>query len=172
MARRAAVVARGGRAALRCAVALAALAALATPAAAFYLPGVAPQDYAKVRRPARAMPRLCVPPARSGWPLLELTQTLASRRLAPLPPPRVQGDKVGIKVNKLSSTKTQLPYDYYSLPFCKPPTIVNSAENLGEASPARAAQRHGAAPHAPDTRRCSAATASKTASTRCVAESR
>jgi hypothetical protein len=40
---------------------------------------------------------------------------------------------VGIKVNKLSSTKTQLPYEYYSLPFCKPTTIVNSAENLGEA---------------------------------------
>jgi hypothetical protein len=40
---------------------------------------------------------------------------------------------VGIKVNKLSSTKTQLPYEYYSLPFCKPSTIVNSAENLGEA---------------------------------------
>ena len=47
---------------------------------------------------------------------------------------------MGIKVNKLSSTKTQLPYDYYSLPFCKPPTIVNSAENLGEASLSRAAQ--------------------------------
>jgi hypothetical protein len=45
---------------------------------------------------------------------------------------------VGVKVNKLSSTKTQLPYDYYSLPFCKPATIVNSAENLGEARPARA----------------------------------
>ena len=28
--------------------------------------------------------------------------------------------------------KTQLPYDYYSLPFCRPPTIEESAENLGE----------------------------------------
>ena len=45
---------------------------------------------------------------------------------------------MGVKVNKLSSTKTQLPYDYYSLPYCKPEAIVNSAENLGEARPARA----------------------------------
>jgi len=44
---------------------------------------------------------------------------------------------VGIKVNKLSSTKTQLPYEYYSLPFCQPETIVNKAENLGEARPRR-----------------------------------
>ena len=35
-------------------------------------------------------------------------------------------------MNKLSSTKTQLPYEYYSLPFCRPPKIINSAENLGE----------------------------------------
>jgi hypothetical protein len=44
-----------------------------------------------------------------------------------------QGEAVGIKVNKLSSVKTQLPYEYYSLPFCRPAEIVNSAENLGEA---------------------------------------
>eukprot|EP00850_Spirogloea_muscicola_P006427 SM000030S11436 [mRNA] locus=s30:626081:628979:- [translate_table: standard] len=37
-----------------------------------------------------------------------------------------------IKVNKLSSTRTQLPYEYYTLPFCRPDKIVNSAENLGE----------------------------------------
>ena len=37
-----------------------------------------------------------------------------------------------MKVNKLSSTKTQLPYDYYYLNYCKPPKIVNNAENLGE----------------------------------------
>ena len=33
---------------------------------------------------------------------------------------------------KLDSVKTQLPYDYYSLPFCRPPTIEESAENLSE----------------------------------------
>uniref|UniRef100_A0A0C9S7R3 Transmembrane 9 superfamily member n=1 Tax=Wollemia nobilis TaxID=56998 RepID=A0A0C9S7R3_9CONI len=41
-------------------------------------------------------------------------------------------DELQVKVNKLSSTKTQLPYDYYSLDYCKPNNIVNSAENLGE----------------------------------------
>mmetsp|Transcript_23057 Transcript_23057/g.62585 ORF Transcript_23057/g.62585 Transcript_23057/m.62585 type:complete len:649 (+) Transcript_23057:54-2000(+) len=42
------------------------------------------------------------------------------------------GDRVEIKVNKLTSTKTQLPYDYYSLPFCRPAEVNNAAENLGE----------------------------------------
>jgi transmembrane 9 superfamily member 2/4 len=37
-----------------------------------------------------------------------------------------------VKVNKLSSTKTQLPYDHYFLDYCKPEKILNSGENLGE----------------------------------------
>ena len=37
-----------------------------------------------------------------------------------------------LKVNKLSSTKTQLPYEYYSLPYCRPQKVVPFAENLGE----------------------------------------
>ncbi|RCV22132.1 hypothetical protein SETIT_4G196100v2 [Setaria italica] len=41
-------------------------------------------------------------------------------------------DPLAVKVNQLSSIKTQLPYSYYSLPFCRPGTIVDSAENLGE----------------------------------------
>uniref|UniRef100_A0A0D9WSN9 Transmembrane 9 superfamily member n=1 Tax=Leersia perrieri TaxID=77586 RepID=A0A0D9WSN9_9ORYZ len=41
-------------------------------------------------------------------------------------------DELAVKVNQLSSIKTQLPYSYYSLPFCRPATIVDSAENLGE----------------------------------------
>ncbi|PHT45899.1 Transmembrane 9 superfamily member 9 [Capsicum baccatum] len=44
----------------------------------------------------------------------------------------VEGDPLDVKVNKLSSTKTQLPYDYYYLKYCKPTKILNSAENLGE----------------------------------------
>ena len=44
----------------------------------------------------------------------------------------LQKDPLAVKVNQLSSIKTQLPYSYYSLPFCKPGTIVDSAENLGE----------------------------------------
>ena len=44
----------------------------------------------------------------------------------------VQGDKVVLKVNKLTSIKTQLPYEYYSVPYCRPEKILSSAENLGE----------------------------------------
>jgi hypothetical protein len=44
----------------------------------------------------------------------------------------LQKDPLAVKVNQLSSIKTQLPYSYYSLPLCKPDTIVDSAENLGE----------------------------------------
>ena len=42
-------------------------------------------------------------------------------------------ETVKIKVNKLDSVLTQLPYDYYALPFC-PPTdgVRRDAENLGE----------------------------------------
>ncbi|KAM0969170.1 hypothetical protein ACFX2A_017728 [Malus domestica] len=42
------------------------------------------------------------------------------------------GNPLNVKVNKLTSTKTQLPYSYYSLPYCTPEHIVDSAENLGE----------------------------------------
>lgn len=44
----------------------------------------------------------------------------------------MQGVELKVKVNKLTSTKTQLPYSYYSLPYCQPKQIVDSAENLGE----------------------------------------
>lgn len=37
-----------------------------------------------------------------------------------------------IKVNKLSSTRNLLPYEYYSLPYCKPGKIKSTSENLGE----------------------------------------
>ncbi|KAK3037688.1 hypothetical protein RJ639_030632 [Escallonia herrerae] len=43
-----------------------------------------------------------------------------------------KGDLLNVKVNKLTSTKTQLPYSYYSLPYCRPKSIVDSRENLGE----------------------------------------
>eukprot|EP00928_Gymnodinium_smaydae_P022077 TRINITY_DN1865_c0_g1_i1.p1 TRINITY_DN1865_c0_g1~~TRINITY_DN1865_c0_g1_i1.p1 ORF type:complete len:625 (-),score=136.40 TRINITY_DN1865_c0_g1_i1:511-2385(-) len=39
---------------------------------------------------------------------------------------------VEMKVNKLTSTKTQLPYDYYTLPYCQPEKITENVENLGE----------------------------------------
>lgn len=43
-----------------------------------------------------------------------------------------EGARVELKVNKLTSVKTQLPYRYYVLPYCQPPEIHISAENLGE----------------------------------------
>jgi transmembrane 9 superfamily protein 2/4 len=39
---------------------------------------------------------------------------------------------VDLKVNKLTSVKTQLPYRYYTLPYCKPAVVQESVENLGE----------------------------------------
>eukprot|EP00457_Paulinella_chromatophora_P002277 gb/GEZN01002281.1/.p1 GENE.gb/GEZN01002281.1/~~gb/GEZN01002281.1/.p1 ORF type:complete len:671 (-),score=124.17 gb/GEZN01002281.1/:454-2466(-) len=57
---------------------------------AFYLPGVAPRDYA-------------------------------------------DGEPVDMKVVNLDSVKNTLPYDFYSVPFCRPSTGVEvAAENLGE----------------------------------------
>uniref|UniRef100_A0A3B3DC93 Transmembrane 9 superfamily member n=1 Tax=Oryzias melastigma TaxID=30732 RepID=A0A3B3DC93_ORYME len=42
------------------------------------------------------------------------------------------GETVDIKAVKLTSSRTQLPYEYYSLPFCKPDSVVYKGENLGE----------------------------------------
>ena len=41
-------------------------------------------------------------------------------------------EEVILYVNKVASVKTQMPYDYYSLPFCKPMKTVASSENIGE----------------------------------------
>eukprot|EP00808_Paulinella_micropora_P022658 g49217.t1 len=69
---------------------LPALLLFATFTAGFYLPGVAPRDYA-------------------------------------------DGEPLDMKVVKLDSKKNQLPFDYYSLPFCRPERgIEKAAENLGE----------------------------------------
>ncbi|MQM05917.1 hypothetical protein Taro_038738 [Colocasia esculenta] len=43
------------------------------------------------------------------------------------------GDVLSVKVNSLTSIDTEMPFTYYSLPFCKPQEGVrDSAENLGE----------------------------------------
>ncbi|CAN1771843.1 Transmembrane 9 superfamily member 11 [Linum perenne] len=43
------------------------------------------------------------------------------------------GDSLSVKVNSLTSIETEMPFSYYSLPFCKPPEgVKDSAENLGE----------------------------------------
>ncbi|KAL0008708.1 hypothetical protein SO802_010210 [Lithocarpus litseifolius] len=42
-------------------------------------------------------------------------------------------DSIFAKVNSLTSIETELPFNYYSLPYCQPPEgIKKSAENLGE----------------------------------------
>jgi len=43
-----------------------------------------------------------------------------------------EGGKVELKVNGLTSVKTQLPYGFYELPYCRPAEIHDSIENLGE----------------------------------------
>lgn len=43
-----------------------------------------------------------------------------------------EDELVELKVNKLTSVKTQVPYDYYTLKFCPPPKIEEKVENLGE----------------------------------------
>uniref|UniRef100_A0A0E0LXU9 Transmembrane 9 superfamily member n=1 Tax=Oryza punctata TaxID=4537 RepID=A0A0E0LXU9_ORYPU len=90
------------------------------------------------------IPQQMRPPAMLRWPAAAALALLLLLVIAAAPPaaafylPGVapndfqKKDPLQVKVNKLSSTKTQLPYSYYSLPFCKPDTIVDSAENLGE----------------------------------------
>jgi hypothetical protein len=41
-------------------------------------------------------------------------------------------EKVELKVGKLFSSKTQLPYEYYSLPFCTPSKIIDATDSFGE----------------------------------------
>ncbi|XP_042033229.1 transmembrane 9 superfamily member 7-like isoform X1 [Salvia splendens] len=43
-----------------------------------------------------------------------------------------KGDELQVKVNKLFSAKTLLPYDYYYLKNCRPPTIRDAAQNFGQ----------------------------------------
>jgi hypothetical protein len=47
-------------------------------------------------------------------------------------PPPTPTPQVRLYVNKLTSTKTQIPFDYYSLPYCHPKKIQEESENLGE----------------------------------------
>lgn len=46
----------------------------------------------------------------------------------------VKGQPIMVKAVKMTSTHTQLPYEYYSLQFCLPKngTVVYKTENLGE----------------------------------------
>lgn len=42
--------------------------------------------------------------------------------------------QVELQVVLLTSTKTQIPLDYYHAPYCRPSKITKEAENLGEVS--------------------------------------
>ncbi|KAF0694990.1 Aste57867_14159 [Aphanomyces stellatus] len=42
------------------------------------------------------------------------------------------GTKLPLNVNKITSTKTLVPYEYYYLPFCAPSAPEEQQENLGE----------------------------------------
>lgn len=42
------------------------------------------------------------------------------------------GDQVALKANQVTSTKTQIPFDYYDLPFCKRKRSRGKSVNLGE----------------------------------------
>lgn len=44
-----------------------------------------------------------------------------------------KGDPIEVRAVKMTSTLTQLPYEYYSLPFCKPKADIQyKSENLGK----------------------------------------
>ena len=106
-------------------------AAASVAEAAFYLPGVAPKSY-KTRDNVRwgRLAGACVGQRsiRYTWkndlrgrvvgfstaqpPLLPRRYQVRTD-----PPPRCL--QVPLFVNKVTSTKTQLPYSYYDLPFCK-----------------------------------------------------
>jgi hypothetical protein len=43
------------------------------------------------------------------------------------------GEPIEVRAVKMTSVITQLPYEYYSLPFCKPKNrTIYKSENLGE----------------------------------------
>ncbi|KAL9270395.1 Transmembrane 9 superfamily member 8-like protein [Drosera capensis] len=112
----------------------------------FYLPGVAPQDFDKGQVSVDLVLLDSDLDGNSlgcgfgdgsmelrsgeslGFTVYAFTEICNSKFLLRL----VQGDPLMVKVNKLTSIKTQLPYTYYSLPYCRPDSIVDSAENLGE----------------------------------------
>eukprot|EP00958_Prasinococcus_capsulatus_P011881 scaffold1183_cov418-Prasinococcus_capsulatus_cf.AAC.27 len=76
-----------------------------------------------------------------GWPSMLLLFVACLVLVAPLeafylpgvhPTNYRPGEKVPLKVAKLSSAKTHLPYNYYDLPFCRPDDVRNNPANLGE----------------------------------------
>jgi len=69
---------------------------------------------------------------RSGLVLLLAAEVTSFYLPGVAPTEYHEGSPVDLKVNKLTSVKTLLPYRFYVLPYCKPSEIHVSAENLGE----------------------------------------
>jgi len=68
-----------------------------------------------------------------GWYLLLILGSVRSFYVPGVAPIDFQiEEKLDIKAVKMTSSKTQLPYEYYSLPMCKPETVIYQTENLGE----------------------------------------
>lgn len=53
---------------------------------------------------------------------------------------RALHEQVDLQVVQLTSTKTQIPFDYYKAPYCNIGEHVKEAENLGEVSALRASR--------------------------------
>ena len=88
---------------------------------AFYVPGVAPEDY------------------KEGDPVeikvdSELKRTIyfAAFCLNACTIKNLLTIASWLQAVKITSVKAQLPYTYYSLPFCKPETVIYKSENLGK----------------------------------------
>ena len=59
-----------------------------------------------------------------GWYLLLQLGSVRSFYVPGVAPIDFQiEEKLDIKAVKMTSSKTQLPYEYYSLPMCKPETV-------------------------------------------------
>ena len=73
-------------------------------------------------------------------PALLLVVTLLLRSAAAFYVPGVapvefaENEPIKVQAIKMTSTHTQLPYDYYSLPLCQPKNqkLVYKSENLGK----------------------------------------
>jgi hypothetical protein len=94
---------------------LGAVLALLASAQGFYLPGVAPTQYVKG-----------APVSARGDASLRAFFLLVLQTACPMvltwPPPELSSSphwQVELKVNKLTSAKTHLGYEYYSLPYCR-----------------------------------------------------
>lgn len=94
-------------------------------ASSWYLPGIAPHDYMLAEILFEKFwgnsAKFCLG-SFDHPPLLLAFRVFSCAKLR----------HVELKVDKLSSTRTQLPYRYYDMPFCRPQEIRASQENLGQ----------------------------------------